>query len=164
MFPAAPVPLEELKMEALSVRSRLPAVTLISPPRLPNVPVEVESPVRSKVDAKGFAESRNPVMDKLSALTDRLPALRDPTRTSVKLADPLEISRLRAATATLPASPVLKPAAETEAWFASFIRSDTTWIEPPRPEPPVLAKMPVQRLGFLEPVMELWFQLSPTSP
>src|SRR3954471_11970061 len=164
MFPAAPVPLEELKMEALSVRSRLPAVTLMSPPRLPNVPVEVESPVKSKVDAKGFAESRNPVMDKLSALTDRLPALPDPNSTLVKMVDPLEISTLRAATATLPASPVLKPAAETEAWFASFIRSDTTWIEPPRPEPPVLAKMPVKTLGLLEPVMEISFTLTATVP
>src|SRR3954468_20711026 len=164
MFPAAPVPLEELKMEAFSIRTRLLAVTLMSPPRLPKVPVEVESPVKSAVDANGFAESRNPVISKVSALTDKLPALPDPKSTFVKICEPLEISRLRAATETLPASPVLKPAAETEAWFASFILSETTWIEPPRPEPPVLAKMPVKTLGLLEPVMEISFTLTATVP
>src|SRR3954463_3069946 len=115
MLPAAPAPLDELNIDALSVSTSVPAVTLMSPPRLPNVPVDVESPVKTKVDANGFAESRNPVINRLSELTDRLPALPDPKSTLVKICDPLEISRLRAATATLPASPTLNPAAETKA-------------------------------------------------
>ena len=110
MFPAPPAPNDTLSMAPLSVFRMVPATRLMSPPFLPMTPVAVDSPVKS-VDVNGSNESRIPVMTRVSAFTAMFPALPDPTRAFVKMADPLLISRRPLCTVALPASPCAKVAA-----------------------------------------------------